>query len=118
MAGGFGRCRITHHVLLWLIHPMRVCAVHVGRYKVGMSEGFAWTSPYVYVGVVVRECCVHVRVSVAGRRLTMSGCVRGTGWTGSPARDRLDRATAVYVVGRGMWCGGGGGVQVVESRWS
>ena len=101
MAGGFGRCRITHHVLLWLIHPMRVCAVHVGRYKVGMSEGFAWTSPYVYVGVVVRECgCV--RVSVAVRWLTMCGCVRGTGWTGSPARDRLDRATAVYVVGRGM----------------
>ena len=117
MAGGFARCRITQRVLLWLIHPMRVCAVHVGRYKVGMSEGFAWTSPYVYVGVVVRECG-WVRVSVAGRWLTMSVCVHGTGWTGSPARDRLDRATAVYVVGRGMWCGGGGGVQVVEPRWS
>ena len=74
MAGGFARCRITHHVLLWLIHPMRVYAVHVGRYKVGMSEGFAWTSPYVYVGVVVRECG-WVRVSVAVRRLTTSGCV-------------------------------------------
>ena len=73
MAGACARCRTTQRVLLWLIHPMRVCAVHVGRYKVGMSEGFAWTSPYVYVGVVVRECG-WVRVSVAVRRLTMSGC--------------------------------------------